>query len=145
MKLTIEKCIRLKRCPICNKRVGALKCFLVGPMMAITRTSIEPPAHPECAARHADAFKTEGVIALWTTKACSLFDAGNSRRAFRLGGPESVGWQKDGHQATRGEVREALVTAGATLEPSCENSEEKDRLKQELDAILQLADLTTTP
>jgi hypothetical protein len=44
MKLAIDHNL----CTICGEPLGVWKCFVIGPMCAITRTISEPPSHREC-------------------------------------------------------------------------------------------------
>lgn len=44
-----RRCKRDKLCWVCGQKLGRYLVFTIGPMCAITRTTMEPPAHYECA------------------------------------------------------------------------------------------------
>jgi hypothetical protein len=45
----MARCKRLNLCWLCGQPLGARKVFAIGPMCALTRTTMEPPGHYECA------------------------------------------------------------------------------------------------
>lgn len=38
-----------RRCWVCGGKIGRVQAFVIGPMCAVNRTSMEPPCHLECA------------------------------------------------------------------------------------------------
>lgn len=43
------RAIKESLCWVCGEKLYTAKCFVVGPMCGVNRTSSEPPSHPECA------------------------------------------------------------------------------------------------
>lgn len=43
------RAVRESLCWLCGQKLGRFKCFAIGPMCAINRTSAEPPCHRDCA------------------------------------------------------------------------------------------------
>ena len=99
----MRRCKSERLCWLCGHKLGSFLVFAIGPMCAATRTTMEPPAHLECARysvkvcpflsrprmRRNDVEMPEGhwapgttiernpgVTALWVTKSYTTFDAG---------------------------------------------------------------------
>ncbi len=45
----MKRCVRDRRCWLCGQPMGSLMAFVIGPMCAVSRTTMEPPGHYECA------------------------------------------------------------------------------------------------
>lgn len=134
-RLTI--CRKQGHCWICGKHLGAFKWFVFGPGSALSRCSIEPPSHRECAHyavqicpfmldvtkdyRHPDlkpgqtliegvAYRPE-VTVLWATKGykAEVLDATRGVWQFIPGDPEVVEFWYEGRKATRAEIERAIT------------------------------------
>lgn len=153
----IQAALAHNRCWLCGDVLGSYKCFVIGPMCCINRTSAEPPSHLECAqyAARACPFLTQpnmrrnekglpedaknpagimikrnpGVTALWVTKSYKLWKgAQHGGVLFRLGDPTNVFWFAEGRIATRTEVDESIRTGLPTLE----NEAKKEGYKSQM-------------
>jgi hypothetical protein len=98
----MQKCKRERRCWCCGQILGRFLVFAIGPMCALSRTTMEPPAHLECARysvrvcpflsrpkmrRNVDDMpeghwapgvsitRNPGVTALWVTRSYTTFRA----------------------------------------------------------------------
>jgi hypothetical protein len=121
-------------CWLCGDKMGKFKCFVIGPMCAINRTSAELPCHRDCAvyAARACPFLTKprmrrntadmpehqspggimlernpGVVLLWITLSYRPFkvDGGS---LFAIGDPVRVEFYSQGRHATRAEIIESI-------------------------------------
>lgn len=139
----IEIAVMKHKCWLCGDMLGTYKCFVIGPMCVINRTTAEPPSHLECAQYAAvacpflskpnmrrndkdmpeDAKSPAGVMikrnpgatALWITKSFKTARDGKGI-LFRLGDPTNVIWYAEGRTATRVEVDESIRTGLPLLE-----------------------------
>lgn len=129
-----EAAIERKICWICGGRLTAYKCFVVGPMCAVNRTSSEPPSHRDCALFAATAcpflvrpharrrenlpegvdpapgepiLRNPGVCLLWASKSFKVFRA-RGGELVSFGDPEWVRWFRAGREATREEVESSF-------------------------------------
>jgi hypothetical protein len=115
----MARCKRERRCWLCGAPMGRYLAFAIGPMCAITRTTLEPPGHYECAhysvrvcpflsrprMRRNDVDMPEGhwspglvvprnpgVTALWITRGYSTFRVdGNAEAGIAAGELITVG------------------------------------------------------
>jgi hypothetical protein len=121
-------------CWLCGEPLGQYMAFVIGPMCSINRVSSEPPSHRECAeyavracpflskprmVRNEKDMPQGGTIAgvgimhnpgatlIWITKKYKLIRAFNGV-LFEIGNPESVHWYKEGREATRAEIKDAI-------------------------------------
>lgn len=136
----------LRRCWICGEPLGRYQVLAVGPMCVVNRTTSEPGSHRDCvryairacpflanprmrrnevdqAPQRVDApglhlDHNPGVMALWTTRHVTPFDAaghGKPGTLFRfLDEPLDVEWWMAGRLASRVEVQSA-IEAGLPL------------------------------
>lgn len=127
----MARCKRYRRCWVCGEPMGRNLVFTIGPMCAITRTTMEPPSHYECALysvkvcpflsrpmmkRHekdmpeghwapgAPILRNPGVSALWVTPSYTKFKPNGGGELLTVGDPERVEWWAKGRPATRAEV-----------------------------------------
>jgi len=136
--LRMHFCKRLRRCWLCGQPLGRYLTFAIGPMCAITRTTMEPPGHYECAVygvrvcpflsrprmRRNDVDmpdghwapgtmidRNPGVTALWVARSYTTFkpDAGEGE-LIQVGVPDRVEWWREGRRATRDEVIESITS-----------------------------------
>ena len=103
----IEIAVKKNRCWLCGDVLGSYKCFVLGPMCTVNRTSAEPPSHVECAQYAAVACpflskpnmrrnekdlpeetkdpagvmikRNPGAVALWITKSFKPFNPDNKK------------------------------------------------------------------
>jgi hypothetical protein len=129
--------VQQRLCWVCGEPLGAWLAFVLGPMCGITRTTVEPACHRECAEwsinncpfltrphmeRREDNLpagtveapgcpirRNPGVTLLWMTKSFSLFRAEDRRALIRVGDPLEVGWFAEGRRATREEVAASIA------------------------------------
>ena len=82
----MAKAVNNHLCWVCGTTMGIHKCFVIGPMCAISRTISEPPSHRDCA--------------IWSAKNCPFLSKPNMARNTK------------GMQDDEGKLREGLVEAG---------------------------------
>jgi hypothetical protein len=142
----IEDAVKRNKCWLCGDVLGSYKCFVIGPMCGINRTTAEPPSHVECAQYAALACpflskpnmrrnnkdmpeqkvsppgnmieRNPGVVALWVTKSFRPFNPTKRGTGilFEVGEPTNVMWYAEGRPATRDEVDESIRTGLPALE-----------------------------
>lgn len=131
--------VRAKRCWVCGDTLGAYLAFVLGPMCGITRSTVEPACHRECAewsavncpflsrphakrreaglpeeAEEAPGFaikRNPGVTLVWITKSFKEFGDHNNRPMLKVGDPVEVTFWAEGRTATRAEI-DASVAGG---------------------------------
>lgn len=137
LKWTIA--VQAKRCWVCGEKLGAYLGFVLGPMCGITRSTVEPACHRECAEwsavncpflsrphmkRREDGLpegaadapgmaikRNPGVTLVWITRGYEIFYDHNDRPMLRVGDPLEVEFYAEGRQATRAEI-DASVAGG---------------------------------
>lgn len=143
----IVEAIRRDLCWICGGKLGVYKCFNVGPMCIVNRTSGEPPSHIDCAEYAAKAcpFLTKpkmkrndkdfpapktkgpgimlernpGACAVLVTKSYKPFRVGDGL-LIEMGSPEEVLWFAEGRTATRDEVMASIESGLPILRAEAE-------------------------
>lgn len=139
-----HRALKEKLCWVCGQRLGARLIFVLGPMCVITRTTVEPPCHLECARwsaincpflarphahRREDGLMAEavsmggnpikrnpGVAALWTTRSFETWRPSEGQILITVGEPEQIEFYAEGRRATRAEVDESVRTGLPLLE-----------------------------
>ena len=136
----LARAVRLDLCWLCGQTLGRFKCFVIGPMCAVNRTSSEPPCHRDCAeyAVRACPFLTRprmrrndqglsdyetpggemiarnpGVALIWITHDYRVIRDG-SKALFKIGEPVEIAAYAQGRTATRDEL-DASITSGLPL------------------------------
>lgn len=134
----LVEAVRDNRCWICGQQMGVFKCFVLGPMCAVTRTTSEPPNHRDCAIFAATACpflvrphmkrsvgelpegtvdaagvhldRNPGATGIWITRTFRPFIpfAGSRGVLFKVGDPTEVLWYAKGREATHAEVEESI-------------------------------------
>ena len=127
-------------CWVCGGTLGQHKVFLLGPMCGISRTTLEPPCHLQCAewsVRNCPFLsrphmvrrgreevrelsdgntpgemieRNPGVTLLWRTRTWETFRDGRGGKLIRVGVPEVVEWWAEGRAATRAEIEHSITT-----------------------------------
>jgi hypothetical protein len=130
-------------CWVCGERLGAHRVFVIGPMCVISRTTMEPACHRDCAEFAAQACpflvsprrkrnakgldpeasapgimlsRNPGCVCLYETKEASAFDDGAGGWLIRLGDPARVDWWAEGRRATRAEIAASIDSGYPLLE-----------------------------
>lgn len=133
-------------CWVCGQKLGRYKAFLIGPMCAVNRNTIDAPSHVDCADWSARACpflarphaerrtkdlppgterdrgmidRNPGVTLLWKTSHYALraIDRKNGVVYFDIGDPEDgVAWFRQGRPATRAEVEESITSGLPALQ-----------------------------
>lgn len=145
-------------CWVCGQRLWKYKTFVSGPLLALTRTSYEPPSHKDCsiwaarncpylsnpeAVRREDKTKIDspgglqvtgntGIVLLWTTKRYNLLQGSDGSRVIDIGKPDNIEWWTRRRPAKRAEVEAAM----ATRIPIMENVVATELERKELRGIL---------
>jgi hypothetical protein len=130
------RCVKERRCWLCGQPMGRYLVFVLGPMCTITRTTMEPACHHDCATyaarvcpfmarprmRRNDVDMPEGhwapgfaltrnpgVLALWVTRGFKTFapEQGGGW-LISVGEPERIEWWREARPATRAEVLESI-------------------------------------
>jgi hypothetical protein len=133
----IQEADRKGLCWICGRKLGTMKCFVIGPMCAVNRVSAEPPSHLECArfavtacpflsrplAKRATADdlphapppglmieRNPGVTLIWRTQSYRTETQPEGGFLFRIGAPLQTEWYAQGRPATHAEIIESIET-----------------------------------
>lgn len=163
----LVEAFKKKLCWICGGTLGQYKCFVIGPMCGISRTTPETPSHLDCAQytvracpflsrprmrRNEEGLPEErtvagipilrnpGVTLLWITKSFKPFDDGRGGVLFQVGDPVEVQFYREGRVATRAEIMESVDSGFPLLmnEAIKEGAESIDDLKRCYDHMLSL-------
>lgn len=147
--------VRSRWCWVCGEKLGAYLAFVLGPMCGITRSTVEPACHRECAlwsirncpfltrphmARREAGLPEEaeqapglglkrnpGVSLLWVTRSFEIFYDQNGRAMLRVGEPLEVEFYAEGRPASRAEID--ISIAGGL--PKLEELAKQDGLEAE--------------
>lgn len=141
-----EKCYRQKICWLCGGKLGSRMWFVLGPMCSVTRTTMEPPSHRQCAefavkncpfltkpmAKYSTKPKPEGatidgtlidrnpgVTLIWETLAYKPFRVGDGW-LITVGDPKNVTAWREGRHATREELLESVMSGIPILNEEAE-------------------------
>jgi hypothetical protein len=157
-----RRAIKFDRCWLCAEPLGRVRCFLIGPMCAVNRTTSEPPSHADCAifavkacpflshpmARrnthglpdevedvpgvHLD--RNPGATAQWFVERTgySLFDGGGTRPLLKIAEPVHVDWWREKRPATRAEIITSIESGLPALRALCENEGDRAALERQL-------------
>jgi hypothetical protein len=162
----IVEAYRRQICFLCGEKLGAFKCFVIGPMCSINRVSVEPPAHRDCAeyavracpflARpnakrndRAHLGKPEdtpgtmvehnpGAVLIWITKRYAPITDGRGGVLFEIGDPVEVYWYTEGRQASRAEILAAIDKGLPHLRKEAEQANALDDLQAMIDRAMTL-------
>lgn len=125
------------RCWVCGKKLGAYLAFVLGPMCGVSRTTVEPACHRECAewsilncpflsrpkmTRRENDLPDEaedapgeglkrnpGVTLLWITRDFKVFSDHKGRPMLTVGDPLETVWFAEGRLATRAEIDRSVA------------------------------------
>jgi hypothetical protein len=140
-----RRCVKERRCWVCDQKLGAYLAFLIGPMCAVTRTTSEPPCHRECAEwsarncpflarpqmhRREDEFtdglegnaagcpirRNPGVAVVWVARDYEVWRDERGSPLITVGEPVEVTWWAEGRPATRAAIEESIRTGMPLLE-----------------------------
>lgn len=157
------RAINQRLCWVCGQRLGKHLTFVVGPMCAVSRVTLEPPCHLDCAqwsARNCpflarphmvrregdlpeEAFsagvpipRNPGVTMLWTTFSFSVFPDAKGGRLIGLGDLESYQWYAQGKTpASRAAVEHSIDTGLPLLLDAAKDNREKQQILRDLEWI----------
>lgn len=152
----LVRAVKEKLCYVCGQRLGAHKCFPVGPMCTVNRVSSEPPSHLSCCEWSVKACpfllnpgmvrrekglpeeieppagvsipRNPGVVALWVVSSYNVVTVSNGI-LFDFGAPEFVEWYCQGREATRAEVIASIQSGLPALLNVCADQAEIDELR----------------
>lgn len=109
-------------CWTCGQRLGSHLVFTIDARQALSRVSADPPSHLICAAWLAvayppperpkapeDALPDDGIVALWSTRDCTLVPLDGGGHLFALDRPTAVTWYCHGRAATNEEAARAVA------------------------------------
>lgn len=135
------KCIQGELCWTCGVKLGAYRAFVLSPLFAIRRVSLQPPMHLDCAEWLAQTWPSlqEDVWVIWTTKSYRRLT--NKKKALdtvlHLGPPTSVSWWSHGAEATRSQVIAYLDRAIPEAVEKLKYQQDLDLLKQQFEGFAQ--------
>lgn len=132
-----HEALRFGKCWICGQPMGRFRTFVLGPMCAVNRNTVEPPCHLPCAEwsvrvcpfltrpharRRPDNMpeaavnpggisipRNPGVSLLWTTRHWRLVSDGAGGMCITVGDPTGWSWWAEGRTATRAEIDESIA------------------------------------
>jgi hypothetical protein len=139
------RCLKDRRCWVCDGALGRYLAFVIGPMCTITRTTSEPPCHKDCAiwsarfcpfltrprmVRREDELteasqqhiagcpilRNPGVACVWVALTYRAWRDESGRPLITVGEPMETLWFAEGRTATRAEVEESIRTGYPILE-----------------------------
>jgi hypothetical protein len=161
----VIEALNFDKCWICGQKLGRNRTFIIGPMCVITRTTLEPPSHTDCAewavqvcpflsngerARREDEKtaaapqvgqmikRNPGVTCLWTTSTCKVFNARDGGMLLEVGEPFDMDWWKEGRAATAEEVIESIHTGLPAITDMCESMADHKVLAKQIEEANKL-------
>lgn len=108
----IRDAVFFKLCYLCGQKLGSHKAFLVGPMCAMSRETVEPPCHVECAIFEAmvcGEHRKFGVALVWSTRSFETHRIGE-RLQFKMGVADDMAFFVHGRPATGEEIATSIKT-----------------------------------
>src|SRR5215469_1082231 len=136
-----RRAIKEKLCWVCGQKTGVWLAFVLGPMCGVTRTTVEPPCHLDCArwsakncpflarphmvrrgeeeleARGAKSIggvairRNPGVTLIWVCRTYNVWAPKPGEKLIEVGDPDTVEFWKEGRTATRKEIDHSIETA----------------------------------
>lgn len=126
----LKSCVKGGLCWICGQKLGRHKAFSGGPMLSVSKVSVEPPSHRDCAVfaaqtcpfmvlpkskRREANLPTDvsvmggednlthnpGATLVWITSTYDLIASEEGQRYFKIGEPSEVIWYAEGQIAPR--------------------------------------------
>jgi hypothetical protein len=139
-----ELAVKTSRCYVCGSKLGAYLAFVLGPMCGISRTTVEPACHRECALwsilncpfltrphmtrRENDLpvdhepqagfglKRNPGVALLWVARGFEIFNDDKGKPMLHVGVPVEIACFAEGRKATRAEIEESIAGGLPKLE-----------------------------
>lgn len=136
--------VHTKRCWVCGSRLGAYLAFVLGPMCGISRTTVEPPSHRDCAEwsiincpflsrpgmvrrtndlpeGHTNPagealLRNPGVTLLWITRDFTTFHDRKGQPMITVGDPLETVWFAEKRLATREEIDVSVAGGLPTIQ-----------------------------
>jgi hypothetical protein len=151
-----KRAVQERLCWVCGQKLGSYLCFVLGPMCGVTRHTVEPPLHLECARWSAincpflarphmerreheklmeagvktmggcPIYRNPGVALLWITHSYVIERVENGYMIM-VGPAIEVEWWADAKPASRRQVEESVLSGMPFLE--------KDALEEGPDAV----------
>lgn len=162
----VKKCIMREKCWVCGEPTGVHLAFVIGPMCIINRLSADPFMHVECAewsvkacpfllrpnmVRREDELTQEaeqnvsglmikrnpGVTAIWICRQYTV-EVDNKGYLFRLQGPDTITWWREGRTATRSEILISIDSGLPFLREGCYTPEDHKKLDAQIKEAMRL-------
>jgi hypothetical protein len=108
---TWDRAMRERRCWMCGRYLGAIVCFVMLPINAVTRVTTNPPCHVDCADYAVKTWPEDDVWCLWSCRRYGRVKTMlpvNDGWLVTFSGPTVVRWFAGGRPARRAEVLSAL-------------------------------------
>lgn len=132
-----QQAVRHRLCWVCGDKLGSYLAFVLGPMCGITRATVEPAMHRECAlwsilncpfltkpqmVRREDHLpegfvepagvmlaRNPAVTLLWITRGFTVIRDNDNRPMLKVGEPLEVAFYRESRIATRAEIEESVA------------------------------------
>jgi hypothetical protein len=125
-----HRAVRGHKCWTCGEALGGFLAFVSGPLLPLTRVTVSPPSHRECAeyaatqcphlrdrqsrtfsgAPNGDPVRAPNVACVWVTRGYRVLNAGG-QALLQVATATDVMWFTAGRASSREEV-EAAIAAG---------------------------------
>lgn len=162
----MTRCITRRVCWVCGDRLGRHVAFVCGPSSAITRRTVEPPSHLDCAEfalkacpfimypergrggfpdgmEHAAAVinldRNPGCWLLWVTDGYEASPFGDAVM-FKMREPSRLEWRHRGGVPTRDQARAALAAPIVELYKKVANEQQRRQLDGAIAAAVAAID-----
>jgi hypothetical protein len=152
-----SEAVRERLCWVCGQKLGRYLSFVLGPMCAITRSTVEPPCHKECAIwsaincpflarphmvrREGDMpegvtcsgemiDRNPGVCLIWTTLTYRTFKDNDTGWLIEVGDPLDILAFAEGRPVQLAEVQRSINSGLPLLREKCDQETTPARQKK---------------